>query len=70
MPKKLRQLSRRATLKATLAVSGAAAVAGSALAWVVSACSSTGVGGGYGYGEYGYGLSLRQRVGSRFVRRT
>jgi hypothetical protein len=70
MPKKLRQLSRRAALKATIAVSGAAAVAGSALSWFVAACSST-ASGGYGYGvDYGYGITLRQRLGSRFVRRT
>jgi hypothetical protein len=66
MTQKLRQLSRRAALKATL-------VAGSALSWLVAACSSAHDDDdyGYGYGKYGaYGFSLRQRLGSRFVRQT
>ena len=64
MAKKLRQISRRAALKATI-------VAGSALSWLVAACSSANDGDDdYGYGKYGYGFSLRQRLGSRFVRQT
>jgi hypothetical protein len=69
MTQKLRRFSRRAVVKSAVAASGAVALAGSALSWLVAACSSSS-GDGYGYGNYGYGLSLKERVGSRFVRRT
>lgn len=57
-----RRFSRRVALKTALAVSAATALVGTAVSWVVTACSSSGAGGvhpfGYGYGcdaGYGYG---------------
>lgn len=80
MTNRLKQTSRRALLKGSLAVSGVIALAGASISWLVEACSSGPGGGnlyGYGYGTgggggygYGYGFSRLRSMGPRFTRRT
>lgn len=70
MTDRLKKVTRRVALKTAVGVVGVAGVMGSAFSWLLMACSGDDSSGyGYGYGEYGYGLSLRGRIGSRFVRR-
>lgn len=72
MGERIKKITRRAAMKASLGVIGATAVVGSAFSWLLAACSddSDGSGYGYGYGTLGYGMSLRRRVGASFIRKT
>lgn len=81
MGERVKAISRRFALKAVLTAFGAVALGESLVAWLVSACSSSGVGTGpggctYGYGYgYGYGCqgpyghAMRSRPDTPFIRR-